>query len=65
MKGDNGGAFSRLKVPTESEPVVYATKEGVEREPAAALKKRFWIAMHAPILQDKRLFSDFGYLGDT
>ena len=65
MKGDSGGAISRLKVPTASEPVVYITKEGVERESAAALKKRFRIAMHAPILQDKRLFNDFGYLGDT
>ena len=29
------------------------------------LRKRFRIAMHAPILQDEQLFKDFGYLGDT
>ncbi len=52
IKGDNDGAISRLKVPSESAPVVYATKDEVEREAASALKKRFCIAIHAPILRD-------------
>ena len=52
-------------MPAEAEPVVYATKEGVEQQSAKALKKRFRIAMHAPVLQDERLVRDFGYLGDT
>jgi hypothetical protein len=65
IKGDGGGAISRLKVPTDAEPVVYATKDGVEKQSAKALKERFQIAMHAPILQDERLLNDFGYLGNT
>ena len=62
VKGDNGGAIGHLKVPSESAPVVHATKDGVDRQAASTLKKRFRIAMHASILQDQRLLNNFGYL---
>ena len=64
-KPNSGGAVTRLKVPTDDGDIMYATKEGIESQAAEALSKRFRLATHAPILQDERLFADFGYLGNT
>ena len=47
------------------EETVYATREGVEHQASRAIADRYKKARTAPILQDERLFKDFGYTANT
>ncbi len=44
---------------------LYATREGVESQGAAAIEMRYKVAQWAPILQDTRLHGNFGFLANT
>jgi hypothetical protein len=61
-----GSAVARLTVKSDTgEETLYATREGVERQASRAIAERYKKAHTAPILKDKRLFSDFGYTANT
>jgi hypothetical protein len=60
-----GGAVTRLTVPHPAGDTLFATREGVESQRAAAIETRYKVARGAPILQDARLHGDFGYLANT
>ncbi len=44
---------------------LYATREGVESQGAAAIETRYKVAWGVPILQDAQLHGDFGFLAIT
>ena len=57
-----GSAVARLTVKSDTgEETLYATREGVELQASRAIADRYKKARTAPILQDERLFGDFGY----
>jgi hypothetical protein len=60
-----GSAVTRLTVPHPAGDTLYAMREGVESQVAAAIKTRYRVAWGAPILQDARLHSDFRFLANT
>jgi hypothetical protein len=60
-----GGAVTRLTVPHPAGATLYATREGVEFQGAAAIETRYKVARGAPILQDARLHGNFGFLANT
>ncbi len=60
-----GGAVTQLTVPHPASDTLYATREGVESQGAAAIETRYKVARGAPILQDARLHSNFGFLANT
>jgi hypothetical protein len=61
-----GSAVARLTVKSDTgEETLYATREGVERQASRAIAERYKKARTAPILKDKRLFTDFGYTANT
>ena len=61
-----GSAVARLTVKSDAgEETVYATREGVEHQASRAIADRYKKARTAPILQDERLFKDFGYTANT
>jgi len=64
VKPQSGGYVSRLMVPSESGPTLYATKDGVEEQDAQKLEARFKTAHRAPICMNERLHKDFSFLGD-
>jgi hypothetical protein len=61
-----GSAVASLTVKSEAgEETEYATSEGVEHQASRAIADRYKKARTAPILQDERLFKDFGYTANT
>jgi hypothetical protein len=60
-----GGAVTQLTVPHPAGDTLYATREGVESQGAAAIETGYKEARGAPILQDAWLHSNFGYLANT
>jgi hypothetical protein len=60
-----GGAVTWLTVPHPAGDALYATREGVESQGAAAIETRYKVAQGAPILQDARLHGNFGFLANT
>jgi hypothetical protein len=52
-------------VPHPAGDTLYATREGVESQGAAAIETRYKVAQGAPILQDAQLHGDFGFLSNT
>ncbi len=60
-----GGAVSWLTVPHPAGDTLYATREGVESQGAAAIEMRYKVARGAPILQDAWLHGNFGFLANT
>jgi hypothetical protein len=62
---NRGGTDTRLTLPHPAGDTVYATKEGVESQGAAANETRYKVAQGAPILQDARLHGNFGFLANT
>ncbi len=60
-----GGAVTRLTVPHPAGDTLYATREGLESQRAAAIETPYKVARGAPILQDARLHSDFRFLANT
>ena len=65
IRPQRGRAISRVTVPTELGDTTYATREGVETQASAVIAQRYKTARGAPILQNKDLFMDFGYIADT
>jgi hypothetical protein len=61
---NKGGAVTRLTVPHPAGDTLYATREGVESQGAAATKTRYKVAWGASILQDAQLHSHFGFLAN-
>jgi hypothetical protein len=49
---NRGGAVPRLTVPHLAGDTLYAMREGVESQGAAAIETRYKVALGAPILQD-------------
>jgi hypothetical protein len=62
---NRGGAVTQLTVPHQAGDTLYATREGVESQGAAAIKTHYKVAWGAPILQDARLHGNFGFLANT
>jgi hypothetical protein len=60
-----GGAVTWLTVPHPAGDTLYATREGVESQGAAAIETRYKVAQGAPILQDAWLHGDFRFLANT
>jgi hypothetical protein len=60
-----GGAVTWLTVPHPAGDTLYATREGVESQGAAAIEMRYKVARGAPILQDAHLHGNFGFLANT
>jgi hypothetical protein len=60
-----GGAVTWLTVPHPAGDTLYATREGVESQGAAAIETRYKVAPGAPTLQDARLHGNFGFLANT
>jgi hypothetical protein len=60
-----GGALTQLTVPHPVGDTLYATREGVESQGAAAIETQYKVAWEAPILQDAWLHSNFGFLANT
>ena len=61
-----GSAVARLTVKSDTgDEVTFATREGVEQQASMAIAERYKKARTAPILQDERLFNDFGYSANT
>jgi hypothetical protein len=60
-----GGAVTRLTVRHPAGDTLYATREDVESQGAAAIEMRYKVAWGAPILQDARLHGNFGFLANT
>jgi hypothetical protein len=60
-----GGAVTWLTVPHPAGDILYATREGVESQGAAAIETRYKVARGAPILQDAQLHGYFGFLANT
>jgi hypothetical protein len=60
-----GGAVTWLTVPHPAGDILYATREGVESQGAAAIETRYKVAWGAPILQDAQLHGYFGFLANT
>jgi hypothetical protein len=52
-------------VPHPAGDTLYATREGVQLQGAASIGTRYKVARGAPILQDSRLHSNFGFLANT
>ncbi len=52
-------------MPHPAGDTLYVTREGVESQGAAAIKMWYKVAWGAPILQDARLHSNFGFLANT
>jgi hypothetical protein len=52
-------------VPHPAGDTLYATREGVESQGAAAIEMQYKVAWGAPILQDARLHDNFGFLANT
>ncbi len=55
---NRGGAVARLKVPHKSGDILYATRDGVERQAAEAIATWYKVARGALILQDAHLHKD-------
>ncbi len=64
-KSTKGGAVTWLTVPHPAGDTLYATREGVESQGAAAIEMRYKVARGAPILQDAWLHGNFGFLANT
>ncbi len=62
---NRGGAVTWLTVLHPAGDTLYATREGVESQGAAAIEMRCKVARGAPILQDARLHSNFKFLANT
>jgi hypothetical protein len=62
---NRGGAVTWLIVPHPAGDTLYATREGVESQGAAAIETRYKVVRRAPILQDACLHDDFGFLANT
>ncbi len=60
-----GRTVTRLTVPHPAGDTLYATREGVESQGAAAIETRYKVAWGAPILQDAQLHGNFGFLANT
>ncbi len=60
-----GGAVTRLTVPHPAGDTLYATREGVESQGAAAIETLYKSAQGTPILQGAQLHGDFGFLANT
>ncbi len=60
-----GGAVTWLTAPHPAGDTLYAIREGVESQGAAAIEMQYKVAREAPILQDVRLHGDFGFLANT
>jgi hypothetical protein len=60
-----GSVVTWLTVPHPVGDALYATREGVESQGAAAIEMRYKVAWGDPILQNARLYSDFGFLANT
>ncbi len=52
-------------MPHPTGDTLYATREGVESQGAAAIETRYKVAWGSPILQDARLHSNFRFLANT
>ncbi len=52
-------------MPHPAGDTLYATREGVESQEAAAIEMQYKVAWGAPILQDAQLQSNFGFLANT
>jgi hypothetical protein len=52
-------------VPHPAGDTLYATREGIESQGAAATETRYKVAQGAPILQDAWLHGNFGFLENT
>jgi hypothetical protein len=59
------GAVTWLTVPHPVGDTLYATREGVEFQGAAAFETQYKVAWGAPILQDAHLHGNFGFLANT
>jgi hypothetical protein len=60
-----GGAVTLLTVPHPAGDTLYATREGVQSQGAAAIKTQYKVEWGAPILQDAWLHGNFGFLANT
>jgi hypothetical protein len=60
-----GGTVTWLTVPHPAGDTLYATREGVESQGAAAIEMWYKVARGAPILQDAWLHGNFGFLANT
>jgi hypothetical protein len=60
-----GSAVTWLTVSHPAGDILYATREGVESQGAAAIEMRYKVAQGAPILQDAQLHGNFGFLANT
>jgi hypothetical protein len=60
-----GNAVTWLTVPHPAGDTLYATREGVESQGAAAIERRYKVARGALILQDARLHGIFGFLANS
>ncbi len=58
------GAVTPLIVPYPTRDTLYAMREGVESQGAAAIEMRYKVVWGAPILQDACLHGDFGFLAN-
>jgi hypothetical protein len=62
---NRGSAVEWLTVSHPAGDTLYATREGVESQGAAAINTWYKVAQGAPILQDARLHGNFGFLANT
>jgi hypothetical protein len=62
---NRGGAVTRLTVPHPVGDTLYATREGVESQGAAAIETWYKVARGAPILQDAHQHGNFEFLANT
>ncbi len=60
---NRGGAVTQLTVPHPAGDTLYATREVVESQGAAAIETRYKVAQGAPILQDAQLHGEFWISG--
>ena len=65
IRPQRGMAISRVTVSSDLGDTTYATREGEETQALAVIARRYKTARGAPILQNKDLFRDFGYLANS